>query len=230
MRGLAHRAAFTLIELLVVIAIIAILAAILFPVFAQAKEAGKKAVCTSNLKQIGLGLAMYTDAYDGYMPGSSHTSTFRFEGTWIYQLKPYLGNVDEIRICPADPKGQQRLENNGTSYVMNEYVVVPGPGSVLNLSALDRPSDTHTVFTISDDAGVNWQQDHTHSRGWFTGRPDRNWRRIQEDIQVNRFFGSEPTEGSANYLFADTSVRSISAGRIKSYADENDNFAIPPSN
>src|SRR5881396_3209405 len=58
---------FTLIELLVVIAIIAILAAILFPVFAQAREAARKAVCQSNLKQIGAAAIMYASDYDGYV-------------------------------------------------------------------------------------------------------------------------------------------------------------------
>jgi prepilin-type N-terminal cleavage/methylation domain-containing protein len=64
----ATRSAFTLIELLVVIAIIAILAAILFPVFAQAKVAAKKTVSISNMKQTGLGVAMYENDYDDYMP------------------------------------------------------------------------------------------------------------------------------------------------------------------
>ena len=63
------RKAFTLIELLVVIAIIAILAAILFPVFAQAKDAAKKTACISNLKNIALGWTMYVDDYDGVIPG-----------------------------------------------------------------------------------------------------------------------------------------------------------------
>ena len=62
------RRGFTLIELLVVIAIIAILAAILFPVFAQAREQARKTVCVSNFKQVGLGVEMYKQDYDGTWP------------------------------------------------------------------------------------------------------------------------------------------------------------------
>jgi prepilin-type N-terminal cleavage/methylation domain-containing protein/prepilin-type processing-associated H-X9-DG protein len=71
-RPYSLRSAFTLIELLVVIAIIAILAAILFPVFAQAKAAAKKAVCVSNLKQIGAATMMYCGDYDDVAPFSSN--------------------------------------------------------------------------------------------------------------------------------------------------------------
>ena len=63
-----RKAAFTLIELLVVIAIIAILAAILFPVFAQAREKARQSACVSNLKQIGTAFAIYTQDYDGLLP------------------------------------------------------------------------------------------------------------------------------------------------------------------
>lgn len=63
-----NRSAFTLIELLVVIAIIAILAAILFPVFAQARKKARQTSCLSNMKQIGYGLMMYTQDYDELLP------------------------------------------------------------------------------------------------------------------------------------------------------------------
>lgn len=105
--------AFTLIELLVVIAIIAILAAILFPVFAQAKEAAKKISCVSNLKQNSTAVAMYTTDYDGVYPMSAYSldqiSGIVIPGSGhrvfsIYDaIMPYTKNVD-IYKCPSDPE------------------------------------------------------------------------------------------------------------------------------
>ena len=80
---------FTLIELLVVIAIIAILAAILFPVFAQARAAARKAACTSNMKQIGLAMQGYSTDYDGYMPPSQLPSSGA-NVSWPTMLFPYV--------------------------------------------------------------------------------------------------------------------------------------------
>ncbi len=226
---------FTLIELLVAIAIIAILAAILFPVFASAKIAAKKTQCMSNMRQIGLALTLYADDYDGEFPTSSHTSPTDSSGSWINQLKPYTGKVDEIRICPVDPNANRRRLLGGTSYTLNEWIVVPGPGAITNLDQLPRPTDTITTFIISDRQGASWQQDHTHSRGWFTGNPTLTWRRILADIQPDRFrqgVGSGfvgRTEGSANYLFADTHVKSWPAGMVKGFADSQTDFAKPPT-
>src|SRR6266536_4001139 len=83
-----RRHGFTLIELLVVIAIIAIIAAILFPVFAQAREKARAATCLSNCKQIGIGLRMYLDDYDGAWPASFYSQAQARYG-WCVALYPY---------------------------------------------------------------------------------------------------------------------------------------------
>jgi prepilin-type N-terminal cleavage/methylation domain-containing protein/prepilin-type processing-associated H-X9-DG protein len=113
MKATRKRSAFTLIELLVVIAIIAILAAILFPVFAQAREAARKASCQSNLKQIALALGMYQQDYDGRMYASGMLPEFPAtgpDGTNIvrmmggghsYFLQPYIKNR-QLFVCPSD--------------------------------------------------------------------------------------------------------------------------------
>jgi prepilin-type N-terminal cleavage/methylation domain-containing protein len=106
-----RRRGFTLIELLVVIAIIAILAAILFPVFAQAREAARKTTCTSNLKQVGIAIMMYTQDYDESYPwGASNLGATTI--TWYDLAEPYVkvgaqgfgftGGVQRtFYICPS---------------------------------------------------------------------------------------------------------------------------------
>ncbi len=101
------RRGFTLIELLVVIAIIAILAAILFPVFAQAREKARQTACLSNLKQLGTALTMYTQDYDEtlvqqyYSPAPS-VSYGEIAGSWDQVLIPYVKN-ENVLTCPSDP-------------------------------------------------------------------------------------------------------------------------------
>ena len=94
------RNAFTLIELLVVIAIIAILAAILFPVFARARENARRSSCSSNLKQIGLGVLQYTQDYDEKYPNQNITATPADNIHFGYVLQPYLKSK-QIFICPS---------------------------------------------------------------------------------------------------------------------------------
>lgn len=108
------RQAFTLIELLVVIAIIAILAAILFPVFARARENARRASCSSNLKQIGLGVIQYTQDYDEKYPIGPNISNTDYTTAWAATLQPYLKSL-QIYQCPSDSLGPT-TDPNVTGY------------------------------------------------------------------------------------------------------------------
>lgn len=122
---------FTLIELLVVIAIIAILAAILFPVFAQAKEAAKKTACLSNTKQISLGLNMYMmdndDTYPGALPwiaGPYNQNPNSSAGSRMpidMQLYPYTKN-DRIWTCGSDNKSRPAATDPDLEWWDNRYI------------------------------------------------------------------------------------------------------------
>ncbi|MBC8134791.1 MAG: DUF1559 domain-containing protein [Fibrella sp.] len=126
-----HRSAFTLIELLVVIAIIAILAAILFPVFAQARDKARQASCLSNIKQLGLAVNMYTQDYDemfpvhAYWEGNWDTAAGKAE-YWQGRVLPYIKSLDVFR-CPSDAdvsKGTVDGSDAGArvSYAFNSVV------------------------------------------------------------------------------------------------------------
>jgi len=93
------RHAFTLIELLVVIAIIAILAAILFPVFAQARESARRTSCLSNVKQMGLAFAMYNQDYDETTPAVIHINGSNADPDFWSIIQPYIKNVSMF-YCP----------------------------------------------------------------------------------------------------------------------------------
>jgi prepilin-type N-terminal cleavage/methylation domain-containing protein/prepilin-type processing-associated H-X9-DG protein len=132
-----RRAGFTLIELLVVIAIIAILAAILFPVFAQAREKARQAGCLSNLRQVGLATQMYMQDYDETVPWSCLGRIWAQREKVLYKnirdddiyfvelIRPYTKN-DAIWYCPSTGPNyvwkdafKQPFSYNGSSYIYN---------------------------------------------------------------------------------------------------------------
>lgn len=234
---------FTLVELLVVIGIISVLVGVLLPALSKARMSASRAVCASNVRQIGVGLLMYAGDHKGRLPESTHTAGGDFERTWVYSLSKYLGNVDKIRVSPADPKADERLEEKGTSYVLNEYFVVPrsesDPNDVdcLRLHKLRRSSEAFLVFVVSDQKGTTTTDDHTHSRNWFKAPWSGSWNRVCGDISPGRHGGKtwNGTRGSSNYLFGDGHVETISASdlkarvdRIAAAMDQRMNFARPP--
>src|SRR5688500_17276072 len=99
----SQRRGFTLIELLVVIAIIAILAAILFPVFARARENARRASCQSNLKQVGLGIMQYTQDYDEKFPQSpwNNIASDTRRSHWGQVIQPYVKST-QLFVCPSN--------------------------------------------------------------------------------------------------------------------------------
>jgi prepilin-type N-terminal cleavage/methylation domain-containing protein/prepilin-type processing-associated H-X9-DG protein len=145
MRNTSRKRGFTLIELLVVIAIIAILAAILFPVFARARENARRASCQSNLKQIGLGIMQHTQDYDELYPLQSHLSggvVYRF---WPVLIQPYVKSY-QLFDCPS----ASMKHPNTTGYVENisygiNYWVGSRIGAIVSLAELSRPAETIMV-------------------------------------------------------------------------------------
>jgi prepilin-type N-terminal cleavage/methylation domain-containing protein/prepilin-type processing-associated H-X9-DG protein len=154
-----HHSGFTLIELLVVIAIIAILAAILFPVFAQAREKARASACLSNTKQLGLALQMYAQDYDETMPPGNTVAGFNEPGVlpnFLGSLVPYTKNL-AIFVCPSavnassvglNAKQYDPLPNSNTSYM--------GNGVVMGRALATVPNPADIVYLQENNLRWNW--------------------------------------------------------------------------
>lgn len=228
---IGYQKGFTLVEILVVVVILGLLASLSTVGLSRAMVAANKSKCSSNLRQIGLAMQMYANDHGGWLPTSTHGGG----QSWIYQLEAYLGpSFDELRLCPADPRIDQRRDSGGTSYILNEYTCVDVRDPLGNLKEthrhllrLEKPSDTMVAFIVSDRVGVSGRNDHTHSRNWVKG-----WNAIISDIQPDRHrYGSaasDNAQGSSNYLFADGHVETIQAQQLKGWVESGILFAAPP--
>lgn len=210
--------AFTLIELLVVIAIIAILAAILFPVFAQAKEAAKKAACLSNVRQITMGSIMYSSDVDDIQPGSTWGyyggGAYGVIGAWNYIVSgpptsktwvldpsrgaifPYVKNTG-IYECPSDPFARTVKG----SYAMNWCITSPFPLSLSSIAyasgisstAVPEPANTIYYNEETDESGTDSLQ------AWWTGN----------GMNSTYHGGSVTLNGITNSSFCDGHAKSV---------------------
>jgi prepilin-type N-terminal cleavage/methylation domain-containing protein/prepilin-type processing-associated H-X9-DG protein len=182
------RSGFTLIELLVVIAIISVLAAILFPVFARARENARRASCQSNLKQVGLGLLQYAGDYDDTLPFSFFGSAGNSDATnykWMDAIYPYVKN-EQIFTCPSDnasnsryvyqgniPAGQTSL--NYGSYGLNGAYgagpdnTTPPRSSTLYLVRLASVQAPATTVWVTDNNNAPSAANPGGSQGFFWG-------------------------------------------------------------
>lgn len=213
------RLAFTLIELLVVIAIIAILAAILFPVFARAREKALQISCLSNLKQISTAMQMYAQDYDEWMPAVNFAnypnglwrSPIWNQYGWGYMwipLQPYIKNI-QIYACPA--ARLQILGRNGyqfgpinLSYGYNEYIynLQHGWSSLASLGGSQYGVASIAVVADSRFVGIfnDWDGGST---GGGTGYP------LNYLARITLADGNKPRHDGANVGFADGHAKFI---------------------
>ena len=213
--------AFTLIELLVVIAIIAILAAILFPVFARARENARRSSCSSNLKQIGLGMLQYVQDYDEFYP------PFVIGGTnrgWAQNIQPYLKS-SQIFQCPSEPTSYRDNfanenafytsdgSNDQTDYFYNKRIGSRYNGTVnvgINMAALSNVS----LSIMSGDYAPSLQNNSLLPKFVSAGTNGENCTGIIGDGTASNC-GPEALDQTAakrhldgaNYLFADGHVK-----------------------
>ena len=215
------RRGFTLIELLVVIAIIAILAAILFPVFAQAREAARRTACMNNEKQMGTAVMMYTQDFDEVMPPWNvtllpPTSALTTAGYWDVLILPYVKSgapqaatgsnpnaFTGVWHCPSNP-GNGNIRNYGYSQVlMREGWETNSNGTAYRcpqLAAIEAPAST--IF-VGDGGSAGrlappwWYQSYTNRGGTSSTPPPA------ATTANNGWEWPDLHSGGANYVFCD---------------------------
>jgi len=162
------RKAFTLIELLVVIAIIAILAAILFPVFATAREKARAATCTSNMKQLGIAFTSYAQDYDECYP-ITQSGGYAFSPTWDWEIVPYLGT----------PKMKGGVSGSANSQQNPLVFACPDdPATTGAQAAAGQQRETYAVASPHSNCSTYTGFARENVNGWPEYSPGRNMTEI----------------------------------------------------
>ena len=216
-RNHSRRSAFTLIELLVVIAIIAILAAILFPVFGRARENARRASCQSNLKQIGLGLMQYTQDYDERFPGSRigpNTSDPGQFYPWHFAVQPYVKSVQLFKCPSNNSTGFMSGSWNGSPNNIPRSYVANG-GSAWSGACEGLPTDCTTPMPENGTSISISRIENTAELilvGEHVDRADPEfWTSVAADMRMQNHLGN------TNFLFADGHVKALKPSQTRSY-------------
>ncbi len=225
---------FSLLEMLTVLTVVGITAVVLSSALGAVRESAMRATCASNMRQIGMALHLYAHERNGDLPKTMHFH--RSHEAWIHTLAPYYGNVDEIRVSPADPNARERLKNGGTSYILNDLVFNSGAPLMPweeprpaydNLLRIPRPEATILAFPSGGNRGFTAADDHTHAANWL------GWNQMLADIAPDLHGGpGQGTEGrargGAHYLYADSGVSYLQAEEMKAMIAQGVNPAAIP--
>ncbi len=189
------RKGFTLIELLVVIAIIAILAAILFPVFASAREKARATSCMNNLKQMGVAILQYAQDWDENFPSGHFIQQSgeagQKETNWQEALLSYHRSWDIYR-CPSDPSDFR------SSYLLNGWYSDEIEGTKRSLGDIRRPSES--IIIVERDHNAAIQLGDPEKDDYEPWLPLNQWRPLIADQRHSKM---------ANYLFVDGHVKAL---------------------
>jgi len=219
------RRGFTLIELLVVIAIIAILAAILFPVFARAREKARQTSCLSNCKQLGLGVLMYAQDYDELLAMNYNDGTGGGSAGWLMWhqvIFPYLKN-GQVLVCPSNTITRTSDMARNKAYSASNYVMGGNHGAQRNaIGDITNPSETIMLFDCHpyrSDSVCAYPGEHPstngddcYSRPWISHRRCGNAAHIVQGH--NEGFNATLCDGHAKWYKADEGYYNNSYSRL----------------